>query len=297
MPPCSLRPGRSRPPWVLAVAAAALGASCSAPGGSGGAPGSGIEWTPSERLDPPYVADPRRARFGISAVKTDSELDQAGGERVGLEVGGRVDIARYRPAGDPEGGLQLSVDAGYLGDFDREDSLDNLGWSGTYAVQVDWLAGRRLALRLGFGHESSHVGDEYLLETGRPRVNYTRDELRLGASFAPTTAVRLYAEYGHAVHLGNDSVQERGRGQLGAEWSSSELVAGAAGLYAATDLSGFEEHDWEANLALQAGWAIPRGIGRGTWRFALMGYDGRSPIGELADEEETRVALGVLFDL
>ena len=295
MSPCSLRTGWSGPLRLLAVLA--LGAGCSAPGGSSGASGGGLEWNPAERLYPSYVADPRRARFGISAVDTDSDLDQAGGERVTLEVGGRVDIARYRPAGDPEGGVQVSVDAGYLGDFDREESLDNLGWSGTYAVHVDWLAGRRLALRFGIGHESSHVGDEYLLESGRPRVNYTRDELRLGASWTPTAAVRLYAEYGRALHMGNNSVQERGRGQLGAEWSSPELVAGAAGLYAATDLSGFEEHDWEANLALQAGWAIPRGVGRGTWRFALMGYDGRSPIGELADEEETRVALGVLFDL
>lgn len=269
-------------------------------GGCAG-PGAGaspeLVWNPTERLFAPYVADPRRARFGIAGLEADSELEDAGGERVALEIGGRLDVLRHRPLGEPDGGVQLSIDAGYVGDFDRESSLDNLAWSGTYALQLAWRAAERLALRIGFAHESSHLGDEFVEETGRARVNYTRDELRLGASWRASPPVRLYAEYGHALHRGNNSLLERGRGQLGAEWESPELRAGHAGWYGAADVSAFEESDWDANAAVAAGWAVPRGPGRGTWRLGTLLYDGRSPIGELFQEDETRVAVGVWFDL
>lgn len=277
------------------LASLPLGAACATSAPEGG--GRVLEWAPAERLYEPYVADPRRSRFGIRAVETDSDLPQAGGERVTLEMGGRVDVLRLRPASEPDGGLQLSVEAGFVGDFDREASLDNLGWSGVYALQVAWRASTRLALRAGFGHESSHLGDEYLLETGRARINYTRDELRLGASWTPRDPVRLYAEVGYALHRGNNSAQDRGRGQLGAEWSSRALRAGTPGWYAASDLAAFEEDDWDASLSVHAGWAVPRGPGRGLWRFALTAYDGRSAIGELSNDEETRVGLGVIYDM
>jgi hypothetical protein len=297
-----MRPRRPRPSPAAPLAAALLaslplGAGCAAPDSASGSGGRQLEWAPAERLYEPYVADPRRPRFGISAVETDSDLPEAGGERVTLEIGGRADVLRLRPADDQQGGVQLSVEGGFIGDFDREASLDNLAWSGTYALQVAWRAAAHLALRIGIGHESSHLGDEYVEETGRPRVNYTRDELRLGASWTPRDPVRLYAEYGFALHRGDNSLQDRGRGQLGAEWSSQALRAGAPGWYAASDLSAFEEDDWEANLSLHGGWAIPRGPGRGLWRFALTAYDGRSAIGELSDDEETRVGLGVIYDL
>ena len=287
---------RTRLPVLRAAGLGALlAAGCaSAPDGVGARE---LVWNPTERLFEPYVADPRRARFGIAAVQADSELEDAGEDRVALEMGGRIDVLRHRAPDEEDGGFQLSIDAGFLGDFDREASLDNLAWSGTYAIQLAWRAAERVAWRLGFAHESSHLGDEYVAETGRPRVNYTRDELRLGASWQASEPVRLYAEYGHALHRGNNTLLERGRGQLGVEWESPELRSGAPGWYAASDVSAFEENDWEPNAAVAGGWAVPRGPGRGTWRLGLLAYDGRSPIGELFQEDETRLAFGVWFDL
>lgn len=276
-----------RPALRLPLLAAMTLAGCTSIQGTGG---EAVRWSPADRLFAPYVADPRRARFGIAAAQTDSDLEDAGDERVALQMGGRIDVLRW-------GGAQLDVEAGFVGDFDREESLDNLAWSGTYALNLSWLAAERLALRLGFGHESSHLGDEYVLETGRPRINYTRDELRLGASWTASPPVRLYGEYAHALHRGNNSRLKRGRAQLGAEWSSSEVRSGHPGWYAASDVAVFEENDWEASVALETGWAVPLPDGRGTWRFGALAYDGRTPIGELFDEDETRLALGIWYDL
>ena len=253
-------------------------------------------WSPMERHFDPYVADPRRARFGISAVRTDSDLAEAGEDRVTLELGGRLDVARIHPVGAPDGGTQFDLDAGFVGDFDREASLDNLGWSGIYALHASWRLGRTLALRFGFAHESSHLGDEYVEETGRQRINYTRDELRLGARWDGLWPVRLYAEYGHGIHTGS-SLQERGRAQAGLEWSSAAVRAGTPGWYGALDLATFEESDWDPTAALEWGWAVPVSHGRGTWRFGALFYDGRSAIGELFQDDETRAAFGIKYDL
>jgi hypothetical protein len=271
-----------------ALAAAALVAACAAPGG-------GADWNPAERVYPSYVADPRRARFGISAVQTDSELDDAGSDRATLEMGGRVDVVRFGPDVDPRDGMLLDVEAGFIGDFDFDESQDNLAWSGIYALHLSWLASASVALRFGFHHESSHIGDEFLLETGGPRIDYTREELLLGASWAPAPPWRLYGEYGYTVGRGNEDLQEPGRAQAGVEWASAALVAGEPGWYAASDVSSFEERDWAANVELQGGWAVP--APRGTWRFGALVYDGRSAIGQLSFDDETRVALGVWYDL
>jgi hypothetical protein len=213
-----MRPSFQRRLQVVAsvLAAAALVAACAAAG-------ERVDWNPTERVYAPYVADPRQARFGIAGVHTDSELEQAGSRRVTLETGGRIDVVRLGPQADPGAGAILDVEAGFIGEFDYEESQDNLAWSGLYALHLSWRAGARVALRLGFAHESSHVGDEFLLETGGGRINYTREELLLGASWTPATAWRLYGEYGHAVERGDESIQDVGRAQAGAEWASASL--------------------------------------------------------------------------
>jgi hypothetical protein len=282
-------PFQVRPSMVGRALAAAALAACAVPNGGG------VDWNPAERLYPPYVADPRRPRFGLARAHVDSELDQAGEERTAVEIGGRLDVVRFGPEDDPRAGPLLDVEAGFVGDFDLEQSHDNLAWSGLYGMHLSWLVSASVALRVGFAHDSSHIGDEFLIETGGGRLDYTREELLLGASWTPAPPWRLYGEYGYVVHRGNEDFQERGRAQAGVEWSSPPLQAGDPGWYAASDVSSFEERSWAANVELQAGWAVP--TARGTWRLGALAYDGRAPIGELSTEDETRIALGVWFDM
>jgi hypothetical protein len=257
--------------------------------------GASYQWNPAERFYPPYVADPRRPRFGIAFVETDSELPRAGNRRIAIETGGRFDVVRYGVESDPHAGVLLDVEAGGVGDFDLEESQDNLAWSGLYGIHLSWLAAAGVALRVGFAHDSSHVGDEFLLEVGGGRLDYTREELLFGASWTPRPPWRLYGEYGYGTYLGDNSFQDAGRAQAGVEWASDDLRGGVPGWYAASDVSSFEERDWAANVALQAGWAVP--TVRGTWRFGGLVYDGRSILGEISPHDETRLALGVWYDL
>jgi len=193
------------------------------------------------------------------------------------------------------GGLQLMGEVGMVAQFDRGNSSDNLGWDGLFGFHLVWRAHEDLALRAGVSHDSSHLGDEFIEDTGRRRIEYTREEYLAGLAYAPDGPWSGYLEYGHGFALRNEDLMEEGRVQFGLQAELRDL-----GLrmppYAALDVSAYEEDDWEENVALQLGVLRRSAGGDSTWRFGLEYYDGRSPIGEFFRERERHVAIGVWLD-
>ena len=164
--------------------------------------GAGFQLSPAANLYPRYVADPRASRFNIMAIRaSSSEIPDSGKSRTGLTVGGRYGLVRWGAPGASGKATQLDVEASILGRFDNEHSLDNLGWDGFYGMGLSWRPADRLCLRAGVHHDSSHVGDEYAERTGRLRIDYTREEVSLGASVELSKRWRAYSEMGWAYHL------------------------------------------------------------------------------------------------
>ena len=253
---------------------------------------------PAGELYPRYVADPRRARLGLSVLGIeDGEVEGAGDSRYGLSIGERLTLARFHPAGEPERGVQLDLEVGFFGQFDRDNSTDNVGWDGVYTLQLSGRLAPARAWRFGVAHDSSHVGDELIESDGRERIDYTREEVFLGVAQGFGEGWLGYLEYGHAYTIRNEDLMERGRAQAGLQLEPApRWWSGHLGYYAALDLSAFEENDWDANVTLQVGWALALGEGGRTLRLGLQWYDGRTPMGEFFDEEETHLALGLWFD-
>lgn len=255
-----------------------------------------LRFAPAEMLYPIYVADPRRPTFSLSKVDTrESEIPAAGDSRYGIRMGTRFPIVQFHPPGEPGGGLQLAGEMGFLAQFDRDNSTDNLGWDGIYGFHLAWLARPDLVLRVGMAHDSSHLGDEYIETTGRERIEYTRQEYLGGLRYAPLESLATYLEYGWAYDLRNEDLMERGRAQGGLEFEPEPtLWDRRLAPYAALDVSAYEEDDWEENLTVQMGLVRP---GRRTWRLGLEYYDGRSTIGEFFQERERHLAWGLWLDL
>lgn len=253
---------------------------------------------PSTDLYRRYVADPRRPRFAFNHLSVlDSETPESGSRRVATMVGGRYGFLRLHPDDDPDLGFQFDIEAAILAHFDMTSKLDNLGWDGFYGFALSWKPVHGLALRLALNHDSSHIGDEYIEETGRERINYTREELALGVSVEPFDFLRLYAEAALAYHMGNkDDLQERGRVQVGFELETPEPVLWGGHLFAAVDAVFWEENGWEPSVTVMSGlvWHLDT-IGRET-RVGLQYYDGRSLFGELFRDRERWIALGFWFD-
>ena len=225
----------------------------------------------------------------------DSEIDAAGDSRYGVRMGTRLAVLQLHPPDDPGGGLQLTADIGFLSQFDRDNSTDNIGWDGFYGFHLAWQALPSLVLRVGTSHDSSHLGDEYIENTGRQRIEYTRQEFLAGVRYAPLKSLKSYVEYGWAYDLRNEDLMEEGRYQLGLEFEPEPMLwRRRLAPFAALDVGAYEEDDWEENLNVQAG-VVHRGAG-GIWRFGLEYYDGRSTIGEFFQDEEQHLAFGIWFD-
>ncbi len=253
----------------------------------------GFEFAPADLVHAPYVADPRRAVLSLSMSDVSGvEIAEAGNTRWTVRIGGRFPIVRYTAANDHV--FQVEGEVGFNGVFDRDDSADNLGWDGVYAFDLAWAPSDALSWRVGLAHDSSHIGDEYIEETGATRIGYTREELRFGASWDFAQEWRTYAEYGWGYEVRAPQVMEPGRAQAGLEYER-EGATRSFQPFAAVDVSVFEEDDWEPNLAVLTG--VVRRAPSATWRFGLEFTDGRSAIGEFASARETAFALGVWVDL
>lgn len=271
--------------------------------------GWSISPIPGDDLYPRYVADPRRPRFSMTLWNVlDSEVENGGDSRVAVMLGGRYAFVRLHPDGQPGRGFELDVEAGFHGQFDAGNSLDAVGWDGYYGLGISWRPLESLAFRLSMNHDSSHLGDEYqendeedALETPtnerRKRINYTREELALGVSWSPVDRLTLYGEVGWAYHRGNNQLLDRARLQAGIEYETPPILWGDGSLYAAIDVSVWQENSWEPSVTAQTGvkWRIDA-LNR-YYRLGVQYYDGRSQIGEFFQDRERYIGFGFWFDL
>lgn len=245
---------------------------------------SSFQWFPSSNLYSGYIADPRRPEFGVTVLAVpDPQIPDSGDRRVGLKLGGRFGLIRF-------GGWQLDIEPGFVGQFDIEHSLDNIGWDGLYNFLVSTALRDDLRMQIGTKHVSSHVGDEYAERTGRRRIDYTREEFAAGATWQIHPSWRTYGEIGWGFAPREEIGQEPGRLQLGLEHEAPESF-GRLGWYAALDLQAMEERDWQADPTLQIGLLVPAGDRR--WRVGVGVHDGTVPLGEFYRVDETYVALGL----
>ena len=251
---------------------------------------------PSSDLYPGYVADPRRATFSLALTGfLDSEIPEAGDFRWNVRLGGRYGILRLHPDDEPERGFQLDIEAGFIGHFDIDNSLDNIGWDGVYGLLGSWRPGRRTAYRFGVLHDSSHVGDEYSARTGRERVGYTREEYAGGVSRLFGKSWRAYVEGGWAYERGNETIQDRWRGQFGAEYDGKRKFWNQrVSWYAAIDNAATEERDWRIRSTVQLGVLLP--AQRGVRRLGIEVFHGPSALGEFFFRDEAYIAVGWWFD-
>ena len=266
---------------------------------SDGADGWTLLWSPPDELYRRPIADPHRSGFAFTYGQfMDSEIKQAGDSRLLIRMGGSYGLLRLHAPGSPNRGYQLDIGANFLGQFDVDHSLDNIGWDGIYNLTFTWSDGEGLALKLGTLHDSSHVGDEYAERTGRRRFGYTREEAVLGVSRSLPKGWRAYGEAWRAYHLSNKEEMGLWRAQAGVDYESPYRAwGGAMAWYAALNCSAYQENDWHRNTTFQAGVVLPQEeLGR-RYRFGIEYYRGRSLISEFFRNKESVIGFGFWWDL
>ena len=282
---------------LLGVMVVVLGLPAAAGGHGAEAAPARWQWFPLEPLYPRYLADPLRPTFSFQAVTLSrSTLADAGRKRFLLKVGGRLGIVRRISDANPAHGWQVTLEAAINGQFDVDQSQDNIGWDGIYGLYLSGRHHRALAWRVGLRHVSAHVGDEFMARTGRGRLGYTREELRAGLAWIPRADLVVYADAGGAYDLRNRVLQKTWRVQSGVQVERPRAWwGGAGGWYAALDVAAWEEDDWARSHSAQAGIVFP--VRERRWRFGLVYHDGRSAMGEFFQARERFLALGVWLDI
>lgn len=248
---------------------------------------------PNENIYPAYLANPLRSTFSVQNLFVKhSSIENTGLSRFDLKLGGRLGVYRKTSS---QRIWQFTLEGGFHGQFDRKHSEDNIGWDGIYGMSFDVREHEKLAWRLGLHHISSHIGDEIIQRTGRTRVNYTRQEVRAGLAWLPTSHWQNYAELGWAYDFNNKVLQKPLRYEVGFQYEKPSNVINIFGVYAALDISSYEESNWNINTAFQLGLVAKNKDRR--WRFGIEYYDGRSSLGEFFQDNEQYLGIGLWIDI
>jgi len=236
-----------------------------------------LDFLPSGELFRPLLADPRWPHFSASYQRYlgDDELRQVGSATFGESFG------LLRGDAPASGRWELGLQAGVFSTFDLDaESLDLVNSDFMVGVTGSYQRGDLSAL-LRFYHQSSHLGDEFLLRNRVQRINLSYEVLDALISYEFASLLRLYGGGGYMVHRDPSSLAP-GLLEAGAEIVSPRAFGdGVLRPLAALDLKWNQESSWDTNLSVRAGTQIESPILRSLrLQLLLEYYRGQSPNGQ-----------------
>jgi hypothetical protein len=252
----------------------------------------------------PLVADPKEPRSFASFLQGKSPAEDGAAGRVGAldtqvgSIGIGDGFGLYRWAGPAPGdGIQLSISAAVFAQFDlAAPSFDMLNSDFVVGLPLSIRRGASSA-RLRLYHQSSHLGDEFLLRAEPERINLAFESLELILSRA-VGGLRLYGGGEYLFNREPDDLEEWLL-HLGAEGRTRR--AGGAGLLAAVDVKSSEEQEWKPAWSvrggLETGWGRDPGHPPQRWSLLLEYYEGPSPYGQFYREKVRFYGIGLHVSL
>jgi hypothetical protein len=244
---------------------------------------------PGGDLFGPLIADPRWPHFSMSYQYYINDPDF---EHIAAVSFGETFTIYRLQAGT--GLLEFGVQAGVFAIFDLASSSFDL-------INADYMVAATSAYRIGHlsvlarvFHQSSHLGDEFLLRTTRPdRVNlsYENVDLKLSYDF---DAIRLYGGGGYLFNSEPDL--QPWSLQAGLEFKSLwPSLKSRWRPIAALDLQSREENDWDIDVSARAGVQIEGVLASRSMQFLVEYFHGHSPNGQFFVRKVDYVGIGVHF--
>jgi len=238
------------------------------------------------------LADPKQPRFFVSFHRLDSDVETIHAAVVGY--GENFGLIRY--PGPAEGdGLQFNIDGALFAQFNLDAaSNDLINADYTLGFPVTWRRGE-ISAKLRVYHQSSHLGDEFLLRTKTERINLSYEALELLGSWEPRPW-RLYLGGEYLLHRDPPDLH-RAMFHGGLEYYGPAVARGWGRFLAGLDLKSFQEHDWAVDAAFAAGVELARPAGRRAVRLLFEGYKGHSPYGQFYNDRISYVGFAVDLEL
>jgi hypothetical protein len=250
----------------------------------------------------PLIADPKAVSSFLSYQHT-SEPFESTTRIAAVGIGDSFGIFRLGGTGN-DNGVQLDLEGAIFAQFD-------LGTSSYDLINADYIVGLPLTLRGGpvsarvrVYHQSSHLGDEFLLRSKHP----ARENLSFEAAEAilsiDVSALRLYGGGEYLFRRDPQDLQET-VAHAGAELRPGMPLIrfgnriGVMRFVAAGDFKSSEEQDWKPSMSGRAGFELDRPGEPRTRRWSLLFevYRGPVPYGQFFRNKIAYVGVGAHFAL
>jgi Protein of unknown function (DUF1207) len=249
------------------------------------------EWLPGGTLFKPLIADPRWPHFAASYQRYvgDRQLEDV----AAVSFGETFTLWRQK-LGDATF-WEFGVQAGVFAVFDLDaDSKDLVNADYFVAVPVSFRHEGFSSLFRIF-HQSSHLGDEFLLRTKTERVNLSVEGVDLKLSYEFGDPFRIYAGGGYLFDRQPASLDPWSV-QYGLEFVSPwpSRAKRWRPIFAA-DVQHREENDWSADLSLRTGIQIDGVLASRNLQILLEYFRGHSPNGQFYKDRIEYFGLGAHF--
>jgi len=233
------------------------------------------------------LADPKQPQSFVSFRRFHSSqvLDSPSRTITMASVGYGGIFGLYRvPTRNGKGAFQVGMDGALFAQFNMDAPSHDL-------INADYTVGipltfryEKFSMRFRLYHQSSHLGDEYLLRYHPKRVNLSYEAFSLLLA-RDLGQFRLYG--GGEYRLDRDpSTLSPGMAEWGLEYRDREPLFGSGRLLAGLDVKNDQANNWNPSASLKAGLEFgspnPR---RRHLRIFLVGYDGYSPYGQFYKEK------------
>jgi hypothetical protein len=273
---------RSRRPWCLVAFVAVLGTAPLSSASAQPVAEPSVRVFPRLSLFAPLSADPRWPRFtlGYTRYFGDSQFTHVGTAEAGASIAiVQKDTRRSHS-------WEIGIQGGIFSIFDFGAPSNDL-------VNADYLGGLTFSYALDslvflarFFHQSSHLGDEYLLNNEVERINLSFEALDVMLSYVPRPWARVYGGTAVIVRV-EPSDLDRWSLQAGAEVRPITSTTNVpVQLLMAVDLQSWQQNDWVPDVSFIAGATLDP-IGESSYRvdFLIRYYIGRSPNGQFFTEQ------------
>jgi hypothetical protein len=252
------------------------------------------KFLPHGLLVAPFHADPRWPHFSMASRQV--TLGQEPGNTGSANFG--ETFALYRNAAPLDGQWEIALQAGVFSIFNMSAPSGSKD-----LVNADYTLGLLTSYRTGpfsgflrLHHQSSHLGDEYILNSQTPvnRINLSFEELELKISYELTSWFRIYGGGGMLVDR-DPSYLNRGTSQVGTELTSPwTLWGGKVRPVAYADFQANARSNWRVASSIMAGLQFENArIGDRRLQVLAEYFSGPSPNGQFYTQNTEWIGVGV----
>ncbi len=283
----------------------------------------------TDNFYPTYLADPLAVRFDISrqqilsgSVDVQDGVNKGEGYlgKLSIKPATRISLLRISPKNNPRLGIEIDMGVA-LPITMRKTNHDLIALDGIYYMAIAGAPTEWLSLRLAKHHICTHRGEEFWAGSVNAPIDfdprmfnlYVRDDVMFSAAIKPLyftgrpvlNFLQVYSDFSAyipgegkiGVRQNKPNTQAYFIFQGGAEIEHYFKRKFLGGIFAALNVSAWQENNYSPNYSAMAGYIFPQAPDKRKFRIGINYYNGRWINNEFFNYHEEFIAFHLAADL